>query len=72
MFYPCLFYPSDNLEHSLAHFYTYIGCVIKEGVKSIEKCGRTEARQRVGSATYCHLDKTNMDQTSMHHCGSIN
>ena len=29
-------------------------------------CVRTEARQRVGSATHCHLDKTNMDKTSMH------
>jgi len=27
---------------------------------------RTEARDLVGSATHCHLDKTNMDKTSMH------
>ena len=30
------------------------------------KRARTEARERVGSTTHCHLDKTNMDKTSMH------
>ena len=47
MNYPWLFCPSDNWEHRLAlptprcaHFYTYIGCVIQEGVKSLEKCAQ--------------------------------
>ena len=39
-------------------------------MKWIEKCAhRGMACQRVGSATRCHLDKTNMDKTSMHRWG---
>ena len=32
---------------------------------------RTEARQRVGSATHCHLDITIIDKTSMHRVGIL-
>ena len=49
-----------------AHFPADICCLIQEAVKWTEKCAHTEARPRVGSATHCHLDKTNMDKTSMH------
>ena len=43
------------------HFPTDICCLIQEGVKWIKKSGHTTRR-----ATHCHLDKTNMDKTSMH------
>jgi len=56
MNHPWLFCPSDNLEHRLAlptrssasvrACYTYIGCVIQEGVKSIEMCAHRGASAR--------------------------
>jgi len=39
--------------------------VIQEGVITVEKCTH-QGRQRAGSATCCHLDKTNKDKTSQH------
>jgi len=48
-----------------AHFPTGICSVIQEVEITVEKCAN-EACQRVGSATLCHLDETNMDITTVH------
>ena len=53
------------------HFPTDICCVIQEGVISVQKSVCTKARQCIGSATCCHLDKTNMDKTSQHPQGNL-
>ena len=44
-------------EPRCAYFSIDICCVIQEGVITVEK---------FGSATHCHLDKTNMDKISQH------
>ena len=73
MNYPWLFSPSDNLEYRLAlptHsrasvcalLYLYWLC----DPKRCEINRKVRAPRRVGSATRRHLDKTNMDKTSMH------
>ena len=46
--------------------YWYLFCDPRRWANS-KKMRRTEARQRVRSATPCHLDETNMDLTTVHH-----
>ena len=54
-----------------AHFPSDICSVIQEGEITVEKCC-TEVRQRIRSATRCHLDETNMDITTVHPDGGKN
>ena len=49
-----------------AHFSTDNCFVIQEGVITVEKRTPRGTSAHVGSATHCHLDKTNMDKTSQH------
>ena len=47
------------------HFPTDICSMIQEGEVTVEKCAHQDV-QRIESATRCHLNKTNMDITTVH------
>ena len=76
MFYPCLFYPSDNVWHSrrtdaprCAHFF-YLFHTFLDHTTKIRRKERAPSRVSVAGAPNavhnCHLDKTNKDNSSMH------
>ena len=76
MNYPCLFCPSDNLEHCLALptrsrasvralFYWYMFCDPRRCENNRKV--RAPRRVSVSGSPHCHLDETNMDITTVHH-----
>ena len=76
MNYPWLFCPSDNFEQRLAlptcwcaSVHTLFYCYWLCDPRRCEINVKVRAPRRVSSATHCHLNKSNMDETSMHHPG---
>ena len=73
MFYPCLFYPSDNVwcfrrasMHTLFYwFHTFVDHTTKISIK-VRAPRRVSASGTPNDVPNCHLDQTTTDNSSMH------